>query len=285
MSVMELEARTKKSVRSFYELFLRATESSNHPPKLKDYSSGEGWMLGLQLAMVLDPNLLKLSECNHRAVSATLSLHLKESPTKEDQAKAHLLLLLNNTIGHFFETSEGTFLVLHGNNNWRSRELDKKDILSCKTMPGHPTQVPRENLPHLSENLEVRLDSEIDNACPKRTKLLPCKIMHAEAAVINSAKEVMETLKLPASTKTILTSTWVPCPNCVELIIDNRVVFGSKIDIFSIYKAAGDKDDDEMASRIQNELHKDDLGKLSGPFIALPKTTPGYGRQKEVQTK
>jgi len=74
--------RTKVAVKSFYNLFLNAANSPYSPPAIKDYSWNEGWMLGLQLAMVLDPNLLKLSHCNHRAVSATLSLHLENPLTR-----------------------------------------------------------------------------------------------------------------------------------------------------------------------------------------------------------
>lgn len=273
----DYDIRIRKAEEAFDNLFLKAAQSSNHPPTLKDYSPYEGFMLGVQLAMVLDTDLLKLSQCSHRAVSATLSLHLETPPTRKQRDMSKTLLWNNKVIGNFYDTHDGSYLVIHGNNNWRSQELDPTQILDCKIMPGHPTEVGRENLLHLSEDKEVKADEEIDNACPKRTKGTACNIIHAEAAVINSAKEVVDCLQLSPSSKTILTSTWVPCPKCVNLITSNHKIFGSKIDVFSVYKAYGDDDDDRMARVIQKDLHKDSLGRLAGPFISLPKTVPGYG--------
>ncbi len=253
----------------FISMFDRASNSHLNPPTVEGYSWYEGWMLGLQLSMVADPEFLKLSHCAHRAVSSTLSLHLEEKPTIQQRHEAVKYFAENKILGHFFESeSEGTFLVLLGVNNWFTDMdgLPDSERWDCKIMPGLPSEI----CP------EVKSYAQVDNACPKRTRGVKCNIPHAEYTVVTHAKKLSEELHLSSSKKSILTCTWVSCSNCVNLMVNNNEVFGSKINVFSIYGAQGDEDDIKMAGVVRDLLQEKHLGKLSGPLISVPKN-PGYG--------
>lgn len=129
---------------------------------------------------------------------------------------------------------------------------------------------------HLAPNNKLTQLSEIDNACPKRTKHLECRITHAEADVLKNTVDLFRQLGIGPATKTILTTTWTPCPNCFSLILENKEVYGTHIDMFSIYSAVGDEEDQKMNTAIKKQLDHGNLGNLHGPYIHVPKN-PGYG--------
>lgn len=224
---------------------------------VNDYSRVENRLLIGQLASVICPDLMEFSHCTHRAVSATLSLHFKEHLPHQELSAINAYLRRQQKIGGIWYGKDSTSLILFGVNNWFQTHVAPELTYDCKIMPGVP--------------------EKIDDPCPiRKLKIKKCHITHAEQSVITTAKDLLEEFNLPASDRTILTCTWVPCEDCFSLISDHREFFGEKIDVFSIYRAEGDDDDERMAKNIRNVLQRDNLGLLSGPFVSLPKNN-GYG--------
>lgn len=255
----EYQNKYDRSVFAFKKIVGQAMMGEIPTASVNGYSIVENRLLVAQLAAVLSRHLLGLSHCTHRAVAATLGLHFQQymEPSKLDEINNYLRR--QNKIGQIFYTSrETTSMIIFGVNNWFDTQTDEKHLFDCKIMPGVPV--------------------EIDNPCPKRSPEKPeCRITHAERSVIVTAKEILQEIGLGHSDRTILTTTWVSCPNCVNLMAEDSETFGKKINVFSVYGAQGDEDDEKMARVVREFLQEKHLGRLAGPLITIPHNLPGYG--------
>lgn len=246
------------------------------PTGMLGYSELEETMLILSLAMVISPDLMTASHCNHRAVSSSIVQYYKMpfAPELQQQMTDYMAeepLTRNRVV---VGTESDTCIVSHTINNWIDTLpfLEDDLILNCKVTPGRPYELPREHLLQLPQNLEVHSISDVDNACPKRQFGTACHITHAERAAISYHEKLRKHFALPTPDNTILTCTWVPCADCLRLITDHKELYGNRLDVFSMYTA--DEDDNDSARKIK-EL-QGNIGTFSGPFVKIPKV-PGYG--------
>lgn len=243
------------------------------PVGVNGYSPEEEQILILTLAACGEPNLLQLSECPHRAVVACLAVYYKnfDNTQIEEITRRHegpFCILKSKT------NPNGRIIISFGYNNWQQI---KENNLNCKPVPGMPHEVPQESL-NLEDRSTKRVGnlSEVDNACLKRTKKLACHITHAERSVITNTLTLLRNLHLGQADKTILATTWTPCIDCFNLIVEHSEIYGINIDTFSLFSAVGDADDREMNQRIRETLDQGQLGELHGPYIGVSKEN-GYG--------
>jgi hypothetical protein len=143
-------------------------------------------------------------------------------------------------------------------------------------MVGSPTEVDKSNLIYLSNKQDIADYQDVDQACPKRQQQVECHIEHAESSVIKFANTLVQVHDLPQPSRTFLASTWVPCSKCIRMTANHKEAFGNQLDIFSVYGAYDDPDDDKSINLIGDYLQHTKLGTLSGPYIGLTKN-PGYG--------
>jgi len=262
----------------FARLLQKAQGREYKPAGIPGYSPAQEEMLALAFSLVMSPDLLRLSHCNHRAVSASLVQHFDQQ--FEDRQLQEILDYLQEfaRLGAIWRTESGDFLIIHGSNNWfdASELLPDEQLLDCKLMPGSPVEVGSDHLKHLAPDGGVENLASVDLACPKRTLNADCNIIHAEKSVFILAQLLREKFQIPVPEKAFLASTWVPCDRCLGLFVHHRDLIGTGLDVFSTYMALGDSDDETMAQAIQSELQAEHLGSFSGPFIGVHKIA-GYG--------
>ena len=260
--------------KNYFYRIMGKLDTVGSPIGIQGYTPQQERLLVASFAACAEPQLLQLSECSHRAVMATAVLYF------EDFDEKMIPEITYNHAGEFFMfkpegNPHGRFFVSYGYNNWT---FIKKGVeqLDCKPVAGMPYDMPTGSLKHLDIHETVNNLSEIDKACPKRTRGVTCNIAHVEATVLNNTIDLFRNLGIAPATKTILTTTWTPCTDCFSLILQNKEVYGTDIDVFSIYSAIGDEDDARMNKAIKEDLDHANLGNLHGPYINIPKN-PGYG--------
>lgn len=236
------------------------------------YDNHQKQMLVAALAVCVNPDILKLSHCAHRAVVACVGLYFEEFPDNL------IVPLVQNHPGNLevIKVGEGPdaarVFMAYGYNNW-FRDADNN--LDCKIMPGAPNEVPIESLLHLKGRQMID-QNDFDNACVKRTEKVDCHIEHAESSVISSTMETFQKLGVKPAQKTVLACTWVSCPDCMEKIKTQKDVYGEDLEVFPILAAAGDEEDRKMAIEGRRVLNPNGLNHLHGPYIEIPKNS-GYG--------
>lgn len=265
----------------FTEIVGRSFDEDQPPIGINGYDHIQEKMITAALATAVCPEILELSHCAHRAVVACLAMDFDYFPEE-------LLQLLSNehpgnlTVVKPEQDSTRTILLSFGYNKWQeplNPNLGYTERLNCKPIPGKPTEVPRETMFHL-EDRSLEDTTQVDNACPKRTKNLSCNIIHAEADVIESTLDVLNDLRglgIPKPSKTILASTWVSCPDCFDKIYKRQETYGDKIDLFCVYSTMDDPEENLMAVEIKRRLDKNHLGHQLGPHVKIPKEPAGYG--------
>ncbi len=275
----EYQARFNLVRGKFGRLLQKATSYESYEPLgIGGYTAIQEQAAVLALGVVTSPELLKLSHCAHRAVSACCVQQFEQEFDHEMTRSILEYITETGRLGAVWLTGEGTFLIAHGTNNWfdSSHMLPQDQLLDCKLMPGSPLEVKRANLIHLDQYAPMHDLSHIDSACPKRTKGSECRIIHAEKSAFIFSQLLRYEFDLPSSKKTILASTWVPCGECLGLVVGNSDYYSPEIDVFSVFMGRGDEEDSAMVNQIQGILQRETIGRLSGPYVALPKD-PGYG--------
>ena len=263
----------------FIDLIDKFTNQDYKPLGVSGYTHEQEKYLSLSMAIATNPYLLQLSHCSHRAVSACLIQEFKDNPPQEVIENTIRILYSSGKIGAFFVDDDSSYLLTHGFNNWfeQTGEDIPDDLhLDCKFIPGVPWEIERPYLKQLPDSLQLSSYEEVDNVCPKRLKGIECNIIHAEKSAIMTAQALRENFEMPPPTKSFLTSTWVPCLNCIGLVANHEVNFGTPLDVFSIYKAFEDPEDKYNALEIGDYLQRKSLGIYSGPYLAINKV-PGYG--------
>ncbi len=270
--------------RHFLRMYASFVGKTGEPLQIPGYQPFEERLLSLALATVVQPELMTMSHCAHRAVSACVVLQYENFSLFDEPCWEIDHFLADAGRFGLARTYEGknTFLVVHGFNNWFDSadaltlaRLSDENLLNCKVFPGRPHKVSWLDLKHLKpvENLSL---GDIDKACPKRTLARECNVTLAETSAFLAACDVVKKYHLPPATKTILASTWVPYPGCVWDIRENPDIFGSSADVFSVYGTSGETDDNQSAREIDQYLSDNNLGHFYGPYLRIPKD-PGYG--------
>lgn len=270
--ISEYAERMKPGNEAFTRIVDNAFNIQSDSLQIEGYNHPQEQMLTAALAICLNQEILKRSHCTHRAVVAAVGLYFESFPDNL------IMTLAQRHPGTFqmIKVGEGKdatrIFMAYGYNNWFGNDVDNLD---CKIMPGAPDEVPIESLVHLDGRPMTSVD-DYDNACPKRTKNLECNIQHAEADVISSTLRTFQSLGISPAEKTILACTWVPCPDCMEKIKDQKQVYGENIEVFPIYTAANDEDDRNMALEARKVLNPNGRDHIHGPYIEVPKKN-GYG--------
>jgi deoxycytidylate deaminase len=259
-----------------------AEQRETHRVEIRGLTSTEEEALKWGLADVMDPEKIALSECNHRGCVASLSVALE--PTVDYEENYTLLgriqdFCYENGIAakQYTEIDRGgkrqTVVNILGVNTWLGT---KGEALNCKTAPGTPWEVPAEAL-RVFPGQQIPIVNgigDVDLACPKRTLGKKCEIVHAERNAIEGGLALIDALDLKYD-KLMLCSTWIPCPDCLQLIIDHRDKFRDSW-IISAYRAQGDEEDLRNGRAIVEMFNATGLNHLHGPFLEIPKN-PGYG--------
>jgi hypothetical protein len=262
----------------FLSLVLGSPNWNFAPLGIPEYSDIQEQALAAAYAIVLSPVLLRWSHCNHRTVSSCLVQHFDTHIPFETQLEIARVSGIVNRLACVLASESGDFLFVHGNNNWFDLHKHQQPdfLLNCKIMPGLPQEIGKENLQYLDSTNTLDSLDQIDSACPKRTLGKECRIIHSEASALVHAGFFQEHFNLPPPKKAFLTSTWVPCTKCVNLLLDAPELIGNQLDVFSVYGAHGDEEDMEMAEAIREKLMADKMGRFSGPLVGIGKKA-GYG--------